>query len=58
MDYRFGSTEYMLAFSREEPKTGFRDILHAGPDTYLELADDNVPHVIAVVLPQKPKEPA
>ncbi|MDF2934945.1 MAG: glycosyltransferase, partial [Paenibacillaceae bacterium] len=56
VDYRFGSTEYTLVFSREEPKAGFQDVLHAGPGTFLELVDDKMAHRIAVVLPGKPRD--
>lgn len=55
-DYRFGGTVYTLVFTREQPGEGFRDILTAGPGTFLELADDKQAHRIAVILPGKPKE--
>lgn len=45
--YRFGSTTYLLAFSRNP---GAEGNLKAGPHTYIELLDDGGEHRIAVAL--------
>ncbi|MNC74334.1 hypothetical protein D3C75_1256690 [compost metagenome] len=59
MDYRFGSTVYTLVFSREQPAGGGRDIpLQAGPEAFLDLADDHMPHRITVLLPLKKQDPS
>jgi cyclic beta-1,2-glucan synthetase len=54
VDYRFGSTVYTLVFSREQSAVGGRDVvLQSGPDAFLDLVDDHMPHRITVILPLK-----
>lgn len=57
VEYRLGSTVYTLAFSREGQGDPGQELLSAGPDAFIELADDGKPHRINIHLSGKPHEP-